>query len=112
MSALQARLLVSRLPSVVAPPSSMAAASSLRLAGKPVNCVLGTVQLRNLGSWASEVVQEVVGEDVDADDWAGFETPRELGRNIVKLEAKQPTTLGSPKPLKNNPASSLMKRKG
>jgi hypothetical protein len=62
-------------------------------------------------SWASEVVNEVVGEDVDADDWAGFETPRELGKSILKLESKQPTNLGSPKPLKQNPASSLMKRK-
>ena len=63
-------------------------------------------------SWASEVVDEIVGEDVDADDWAGFETPRELGKNILKLEVKQPTGLGSPKPLKDNPASSLMSRKG
>ncbi len=47
--ALQARLLVSRLPSVVAPPSSMKAASSLRLAGKPVNCLLGLVQPPFLG---------------------------------------------------------------
>lgn len=62
-------------------------------------------------SWASEIVSEVVSEDVDSDDWAGFETPRELGRNIQKLEAKQPTNLGSPKPLKDNPASSSMKRK-
>jgi hypothetical protein len=63
-------------------------------------------------SWASEVVDEVVKEDVDADDWAGFETPRELGRNILKLEAQHPTSVGTPKPLKQNPASSLMKRKG
>ena len=47
--ALQAQLLVSRLPSVVAPPSSMEAASSLRLAGKPVNCLLGLVQPPFLG---------------------------------------------------------------
>lgn len=63
-------------------------------------------------SWASEIVEEIVGEDVDADDWGGFETPRELGRSILKLEAKQPTSISSPKPLKQNPASSLMKRKG
>ena len=71
--ALQAQLLVSRLPSVVAPPSSMEAASvkwgfqttplsahvtdcpyldnllPLRLAGKPVNCLLGLVQPPFLG---------------------------------------------------------------
>lgn len=63
-------------------------------------------------SWVSEVVEEVVGEDVDADDWAGFETPRELGKRILELEINQPTRIESPKPLKQNPASSLMKRKG
>lgn len=63
-------------------------------------------------SWASEIVAEVVNEDVDADDWAGFETPRELGRSIQALEAKQPTSFGSPKPLKVDPASSSMQRKG
>ncbi len=62
-------------------------------------------------SWASEVVEEVVGEDVDADDYGGFETPRELGRNILLLEKQQPTTLFSPKPLQQNPASSFMKKK-
>lgn len=62
-------------------------------------------------SWAGEIVEEVVGENVDADDWAGFETPRELGKSILELEAKQPTSIISPKPLKQNPASSLMKRK-
>lgn len=63
-------------------------------------------------SWASEIVNEVVGEDLDADDWTGFETPRELGSSILKAEKKQPTKIGSPRPLRNNPASSLMKRKG
>ena len=49
VSALQVQLLVSRPPSVVAPPSSMEAASSLRLAGKPVNCLLAPVQPPFLG---------------------------------------------------------------
>lgn len=62
-------------------------------------------------SWATEVVEEVVGEDVDADDWAGFETPRELGKSILKLEAKHPTSLTSPRPLKQDPASSSMKKR-
>lgn len=62
-------------------------------------------------SWASEVVAEVVGEDVDADDNLGFETPRELGESILALEAKQATSISAPKPLTQNPASSLMKRK-
>lgn len=61
-------------------------------------------------SWASDVVKEILREDVDADDWGGFETPRELGKNIKELEAKQPTTIFAPKPLRQNPASSLMKR--
>lgn len=62
-------------------------------------------------SWASEVVNEIVGEDLDADDWAGFETPRELGESILQAEKKNPTTITSPRPLKNNPASSTFKRK-
>ena len=49
VNALHAQFLVSQLPSVVAPPSSMEAASSLRLAGKPVNCALGHVQPPYLG---------------------------------------------------------------
>ena len=53
VSALHAQLLVSRLPSVVAPPSSMEAASSLRLAGKPVNCLLEHVQPPFLGLYAA-----------------------------------------------------------
>lgn len=63
-------------------------------------------------SWASEIVEEVIGEDVDADDYGGFETPRELGRNILLLEKKQPTSLSSPKPLKQNPVTGFMKKKG
>ena len=74
VNALHAQLLVSQLPSVVAPPSSMEAASvkwgfqttplsahvtdcpyldnllPLRLARKPVNCLLGHVQPPFLGS--------------------------------------------------------------
>lgn len=38
-------------------------------------------------SWASELLNEVTGVDIDADDWGGFETPRELGTHIMKLEA-------------------------
>lgn len=58
-------------------------------------------------SWASDIVLDVVGEDVDADDWVGFETPRELGKSILDLEAKQPTSVSSPRPVRHNPASSL-----
>ena len=36
-------------------------------------------------SFASEVFYEVTGIDVDADDYVGFETPRELGKSIREL---------------------------
>lgn len=58
-------------------------------------------------SWAAEVVFEILGEDVDADDYLGFETPRELGRNILLLERADPTTMYAPKQLERNPATSL-----
>ncbi len=63
-------------------------------------------------SWASDVVYEVIGEDVDADDMGGFETPRELGKSILELELKQATSMVKPKPLKKNPASGFMQKKG
>ena len=47
----------------------------------------------NYSSWAHEIIWKVVHEDVDADDRLWFsETPRELGRNITFLEAKDPTS--------------------
>ncbi len=55
-------------------------------------------------SWSSEIIYYVTREDVDADDWFGFETPRELSRNIRILEAKTPTSLISPKVIKVNQA--------
>ncbi len=58
----------------------------------------------NCSSWSSEVVQKVIGKDVDADDWLGFETPREFSKSINSLEKKSPTTLKSPKVLKGQPA--------
>ncbi len=58
-------------------------------------------------SWASDVVQSVVGEDVDADDTFGFETPRELGKSIQELELKYPTSQISPKKVTKNPASTM-----
>lgn len=62
----------------------------------------------NCSSWASDVVREVVGQDVDADDWFGVETPRELGRNILLLEGKDPTSIFAPKRVNRNPASSIL----
>jgi hypothetical protein len=58
-------------------------------------------------SWASEMVYILVGEDVDSDDNFGFETPRELGESILELEAKNPTTIHSPKSVTKNPATTL-----
>lgn len=62
----------------------------------------------NCSSWASDMVRAIVREDVDADDWLGFETPRELGRNILRLEARQPTSVSAPKPLREEPATSIV----
>lgn len=63
----------------------------------------------NCSSWASSIVRALVREDVDADDNFGFETPRELGRNILRLEARSPTTLLNPRPARNEPASSSLR---
>jgi hypothetical protein len=57
-------------------------------------------------SWASDVVYRVVGQDIDADDWLGFETPRELGRHILTLEQDTPTTIKAPTALVQNNSSS------
>jgi hypothetical protein len=55
-------------------------------------------------SFATEVVEEVVGEDLDADDYGGFETPRELGQSLLDLEKRDPTSFHAPKQLPKNPA--------
>ena len=47
-------------------------------------------------AWASDCIMTVVGEDVDADDMYGFETPRELAASIDALEASDPTSRSSP----------------
>lgn len=52
------------------------------------------------------MVNEVVGEDLDADDYGGFETPRELGQTIRDLERRDPTSEHSPKQLTRNPGES------
>jgi len=60
----------------------------------------------NCSSFATDTVYAILKADVDADDYFGLETPRELGRNILLLEAKSRTSIISPRILKNNPASS------
>lgn len=62
----------------------------------------------NCSSWASEVVLTVVGEDVDADDAFGFESPRELGQSIQALEARDPTSPATPRRLEDEPATSIV----
>jgi len=48
-------------------------------------------------SWASELLDDVTGVGIDADDWSGFETPRELGKHILELEKlKGPSSRVSP----------------
>jgi len=59
-------------------------------------------ETNNCSSWASHILQEVVGKDIDADDWLGFETPRELGKSINELEKKNKTNFSSPKVLNDN----------
>ncbi len=51
----------------------------------------------NCSSWANEIVKRVYKTEVDADDWFGIETPRELSRNIQLLEHKEPTSVDNPK---------------
>lgn len=43
-------------------------------------------------SRATEIVNEVIGVNIDADDWGGFETPRELGTHILVLEMSKGRT--------------------
>jgi hypothetical protein len=65
----------------------------------------------NCSSWATDVVHAVIKEDVDADDWVGVETPRELSRNILLLEKKNPTALTKPKPVVRNPSTTSWPQK-
>ncbi len=59
-------------------------------------------------SWASETTERTTGQDVDADEFLGVETPRELVESIRALEAKQATSLEHPlAPLGKTRSSSL-----
>lgn len=51
----------------------------------------------NCSSWASEIVRQVFRTEIDADDWLGVETPRELSRSIRILENKGRTSIDKPK---------------
>jgi hypothetical protein len=55
-------------------------------------------------SWATRVVRELLGEDLDSSELGGLtQTPRALGGAILKLEATDPTTLDRPKNIASNP---------
>lgn len=62
---------------------------------------------RTCASWASDAIQYVVNEDVDADDISGFETPRELSIHIIKLEQENKTSPSSPYISKQNNSRSF-----
>jgi len=47
-------------------------------------------------SFASDTIATVVGEDVDADDILGFETPREVSQSIDALELNDPLAVNNP----------------
>ncbi len=60
-------------------------------------------------SWARDVVGRVTGEELRSAGFGGLtDTPSALGAAIVKLEAKQPTSLNHPKPVHGNPVVSAL----
>ncbi len=48
-------------------------------------------------SWASETVDSVTGENINANDTLGFETPRNVTKSIQSLEKIRPTSKSNPK---------------
>jgi len=60
----------------------------------------------NCSSWAGEIVRKLFGTEIDADDWFGIETPRELSHSITLLEFREPTSVDNPKIL----ASRIIRR--
>jgi len=59
-------------------------------------------------SWASETLNAVTGENVNANDTLGFETPRHVTKSVEALEKIRPTSTRNPKgtPDDAHPASS------
>jgi hypothetical protein len=51
--------------------------------------------------WASETIQAVTGEEVDANDWLWIGTPRELFESIRELESLKQTSIEKPLQLAN-----------
>ena len=52
--------------------------------------------IKHTPDWAPDGVRDVTGENVDADDWMGFETPQELSECICDLERGLPTSPSNP----------------
>ena len=56
-----------------------------------INTVFHWTYWYTCASFAEGSVMAATGEDVDADDYLGFETPREFGSSISQIEATEPT---------------------
>jgi len=56
----------------------------------------------NCSSWATEIVRKVTTENITANEpiIAFVETPRQLGMSIRRLEARLPSSISSPIPIK------------
>jgi RHS repeat-associated protein len=61
------------------------------------NWIFG-IPTNNCSSWASDTIDYVVGEDVDADWWFGIEHPSEVVESIQELEEEEPTSHLKPRP--------------
>lgn len=61
-----------------------------------INTVFHWTYWYTCASFAEGSVMAVTGEDVDADDYLGFETPREFGSSINALEVTDPTVRINP----------------
>lgn len=53
--------------------------------------------LNTCAAWATKLLRDVIGIRVSAIDYALFSTPRELGKELLALEKKSPTTIMSPR---------------
>lgn len=66
-----------------------------------LNTYIGTVDawsyFHTCANWAEGAVHAAVGENVDANDYLGFGTPREISRSIRDLEAANPTNVDKPR---------------
>lgn len=61
----------------------------------------------NCASFASDVFEEVTGKDIDADDVAGIDTPREVGESIFEENGNQRTPPPGQPPIAPGSSSSF-----